>query len=68
MCGGLGLGPGVDVAGFWARVCGVVWHACVCVYGDTGCVLLCVCVCVCVVACFWFKFTRRGTMHEVVAI
>ena len=33
--------------GFWARVCGVVWHACVCVYGDTGCVLLCVCVCRC---------------------
>ena len=42
-----------------------------------GVVRMCACMaitgvycvaCVCVVASFWFNFTQRGTMHDVVAI
>ena len=51
----LGLGPGL-----W----GGVARMCVCmVIKGVYCF-----VCVRVVACFCFNFTKRGTMHEVVAI
>ena len=62
---GCAVDPGVDVAlllapGLW----GAVARMCVCmVIKGVYCV-----VCVRVVACFWFNFTKRGTMHEVVAI
>ena len=55
----------MDVALLLARdLWGGVVRMCACM-AITG--VYCV-ACVCVVACFWFNFTKRGTMHEVVAI
>ena len=57
--------PGVCVALLFARDLWIgVVRMCACMT-ITG--VYCV-ACVCVVASFWFNFTQRGTMHDVVAI